>query len=499
MKMATRGLIALKRALHYKSFILGLVILSLFAYLIVYAYQTWPYDEAIAKWNNLEAWRDYPLLAKPAWITWFTGKKELEGSIILSSLIDPSLCTNETTGNKSVITCLNLTIARTPVNITITKEVRGRVLIQNFTFTLNYYYDEFPSEAGYTLMIDAKERVYIDMVFIKPNGLRVKIHEGYSDRGIKTELIKLKPGVLLPVQRSYREVINRTYGVEVDVTGIDPVKLLFTDDELFIKEGVLKVLNGIYTINIISRTIDINANVDAKFVIYGTVYGIAGTDGSRRDLFMAIAWGTPIAIAFGLTLAVLSTILVMIIAAIAAWYGRLVDSIISRVNEIFMILPFLPTIVMLFLLYGIDLWRMIWVILVFSVLGSGGIKSQRAMFLQIKEMPYIEAAKAYGASSPRIVFKYMVPRVIPLLIPSMVTAIPSFVFLEAALAILGIADPRLITWGKVLEDAFNRAALLIGAYHWILAPSIALFLLAVSFASIGLTLDRVFNPRLREL
>jgi peptide/nickel transport system permease protein len=497
--MVVKKLTTLKRALHYKSFILGLIILLLFVYLIVYAYQTWPFNEAIARWNDPEAWKEYPMLAKPAWITWFTGKKELEGTVSLSSLIDPSLCTSVIDENKSVVTCLNLNIARTPINITIIQEVRGRLLLQNVTFTLDYYYDEFPSEMGYMLSIDAKERVSIEIVLVKPDGLKITLDKGIYTKGVKTELIKLIPGRLSPVQIAYRDALNKTYGVEVDVEGIDPVKLLFTDDVLFVKEGVLKVLKGIYIITITSRTVDINATVNAKFTIYGTVYGIAGTDGNRRDLFMAVAWGTPIAMAFGLTLSVLSTILVMIVAAIAAWYGGVVDSVISRVNEIFMILPFLPTIVMLFLLYGIDLWRMIWIILVFSVLGSGGIKSQRAMFLQIKEMPYIEAARAYGAGNVRIVFKYMVPRVIPLLIPNMVTAIPSFVFLEAALAILGIADPRLITWGKVLEDAFDRAALLIGAYHWILAPSIALFLLAVSFASIGLTLDRVFNPRLREL
>jgi peptide/nickel transport system permease protein len=121
------------------------------------------------------------------------------------------------------------------------------------------------------------------------------------------------------------------------------------------------------------------------------------------------------------------------------------------------------------------------------------------MFFQIKEMGYIEAARAYGASNARIIFRYMVPRVISVLIPSIVTAIPGFVFLEAALAILGIVDPRLITWGKVLQEAYAAAALQGGYYHWILAPAISLFLLSIAFASIGFTLDKIFNPRLREL
>ena len=66
---------------------------------------------------------------------------------------------------------------------------------------------------------------------------------------------------------------------------------------------------------------------------------------------------------------------------------------------------------------------------------------------------YIEAARAYGASSPRIVFLYLIPRMIPLLIPGLVSSVPAFVFLEASLALLGLGDPGLPTWGKIINDA----------------------------------------------
>ena len=146
--------------------------------------------------------------------------------------------------------------------------------------------------------------------------------------------------------------------------------------------------------------------------------------------------------------------------------------------------------------------RSIWVILgVVILLGvfSAGIKTYRAIFLQVREAPYIEAAKAYGAGSFRIVFLYMIPRIIPVLVPQFVVLIPAFVFLEATLAILGLGDPVLPTWGKVLDDARANGALFHGDYYWLLEPAFLLMFTGLGFAMVGFALDRIFNPRLRKL
>ena len=118
--------------------------------------------------------------------------------------------------------------------------------------------------------------------------------------------------------------------------------------------------------------------------------------------------------------------------------------------------------------------------------------------MQIKEAPYIEAAKAYGASDARIILRYMVPRILPMLIPQFIVLIPSYVFLEASLAILGLGDPTLPTWGKVIQDAQSSGALYHGWYYWVLEPSVLLMLTGLAFSMVGYAMDRVFNPRLRD-
>ena len=93
----------------------------------------------------------------------------------------------------------------------------------------------------------------------------------------------------------------------------------------------------------------------------------------------------------------------------------------------------------------------------------------------------------------------MIPRMIPLLIPGLVSSIPAFVFLEATLAVLGLGDPVLPTWGKIINDAWSNGALYKGYYYWILEPAVLLMVTGLGFAMLGFALDRIFNPRLRGM
>jgi peptide/nickel transport system permease protein len=93
--------------------------------------------------------------------------------------------------------------------------------------------------------------------------------------------------------------------------------------------------------------------------------------------------------------------------------------------------------------------------------------------------------------------QYLVPRIIPLLIPQLVILIPANVFLEASLNLINLGDPVLPTWGKLIQDGVANSALLQGQYYWVLEPAVILLITGLSFAMVGFAMDRVFNPRLR--
>jgi peptide/nickel transport system permease protein len=275
---------------------------------------------------------------------------------------------------------------------------------------------------------------------------------------------------------------------------VRPSQGLFDDPE---QEG-LQVLKGTYRLEIAGLLFEPDAKLETTFVSYGRVHGWAGTDHLRREISVALLWGTPLAMAFGLLAALGTTITTMSIAAIGVWFGGWVDSVIQRLTEVNAIIPLLPILIMVGTLYSRSLVLMLGLVIVLSIFGLS-IKNYRAIFLQVKELPYIDAARAYGASNTRIIFRYLVPRILPLIIPQIVTLVPFFVFLEAALAVLGLGDPVLPTWGKLISEARSEGALYNGYYYWILEPSALLMLAGLAFAMVGFALDRVFNPRLREI
>ena len=148
--------------------------------------------------------------------------------------------------------------------------------------------------------------------------------------------------------------------------------------------------------------------------------------------------------------------------------------------------------------YSRTIWTILGLVILLNVF-SASMKTYHAMFLQFKELPYIEAAQAYGVGSFRMIFRYLIPRALPLLLPQFVLITPTFVFLEATLAVLGLGDPILPTWGKVINDALSNSAMYMGEYYWMILPSALLMAIGLGFALVGFALDRVFNPRLRTL
>ncbi len=343
-------------------------------------------------------------------------------------------------------------------------------------FTFDFTADTFPQELSlFTRSAFKQKQPFVEMLWLTPDGREIRLGD-FNSKAVDAYRFETDD-----------RLVRR-------LKGVAPQQALFADPA----SETPKPLKGEYTLRVMGLLFEDGADFDAKFVSYGQVHGIAGTDHRRRDLTVALMWGTPIALAFGLLAALGTTLTTMFIAAFGVWFGGAVDGVIQRITEVNLILPFLPILIMVGTFYSRSIWTILMVVIALSIFGSG-IKTYRAIFLQVKESPYIEAARAYGAGSGRIITRYLVPRIIPLLIPGLVVTIPSYVFLEASLAVLGLGDPILPTWGKIIDDANSNGALFNGYYYWVLQPAALLMLTGLGFSMVGFALDRVFNPRLREI
>lgn len=444
---------AFKEFGRYPSAIMGLSIIAALLTLSLYTMIAIPYSEGISLWRGGEdMWIENPRNARPSWVNWYS-RARLPATTVVST---------EDGATKQV------------------RPLPGGLRAVDIALALNYPYDGFPSEINLFLNAAYKERrPYVSMFWVAPDGRRIPL----GDRSVRAF-----ERYSISLDRLLSQRLGR----------IPPEVGLFSGPEAAADIDSAVPLRGQYELRIEGLLFEAESNLEAKLVVYGQVHGLAGTDHRRRDLMVALQWGTPIALAFGFLAALGSTLTTLLIAAIGVWFGRWIDAGIQRITEVNAILPTLPILIMIGIFYSRSLWVMLGAIIALSIF-SLGIKTYRSILLQVKESPYIEAARTYGTGNFRIIFRYMIPRVVPVLIPQFVTLIPSFVFLEAGLAVLGLGDPVLPTWGKVVNDAYVNGALYKGYYYWVLAPSALLMLTGAGFALVGFALDRIFNPRLRSL
>ena len=443
---------SIKDLAKYPSAVFGLSIIVILVLIAIYTFIKIPYEEALVLWRGGEAqWYNSPRNASPVWTNWFSSSKKPVSFNIPSTDEDVEVIISETSSGN---------------------------LDTTHTYTFDYQYDEFPQDMALYFTSDYEEKQpFAAVSWITPDGREIRV----VDLGLGRE----ETYVFSADNR-----LTRRLDGEYAKVG------LFADPNSDPENPT--PLKGEYQLVVRTLHFEEESEADSEFVLYGQVAGIAGTDHRRRDISVALLWGTPVALIFGLLAAVGTTVTTMIIAAVGVWKGGWVDEAIQRVTEITLILPLLPILIMIGTFYSKSIWVMLGVIILLSIFGAG-IKTYRAVFLQVKESPYIEAAQAYGASDTRIIIRYLVPRIIPLMVPQLVVLIPTFVFLEASLAVLGLGDPTLPTWGKVLNDAYNNAALYNGFYYWVLQPAILLMITGLAFAMLGFSLDRIFNPRLRGL
>ena len=438
---------AIQKLTLYPSAIAGLFAILLLVVVAIYTMITIPYSEAIHLWRGgEEVWYQNPRFAAPAWINYFSTKKYSESFAVNTT--DGTMIKSAMPGKDGVTT-------------------------YNISYEFDYQYDYYPQEMLLYLNSNFKtKQPFVSIELETPDNRTIRIGNfTFSD--------------------------NFTYRFSQDEKLLAKLRASEVIPALFTMPDSEKPLKGKYKLLVTGTTFEPDSDISVEFVSHGQVFGLAGTDHARRDLMLPLLWGTPVALAFGLIASMGTATLTMIISAVGAWYSGWLDELIQRITEVNLVLPFYAILIMIGTFYS----RSIWVILGAAILLSiftNSIKGYRAVFLQVKESMYIEAARAYGANNSRIIFLYLIPRMIPLLIPSLVQSIPAFVFLEASLAVIGLGDPVLPTWGKIIQDANSNGALYKGYYYWVLEPAVLLMITGLAFAVLGFALDRVFNPRLRD-
>jgi len=291
-----------------------------------------------------------------------------------------------------------------------------------------------------------------------------------------------------PITDSYDATLKKMFGSSMT----DPAQYVFSEPGRY--SYYISILFEDNNPKTLGKTVETTVYLDDLNVrLYGASYGLLGTDQYGRDIFAQFLYGARISLYVGLLSAILSVVIGLFVGLVAGYIGGFVDEISMRLSDMLLVLPGLPLLIVLMAVLGTSLFNLI---LIIGVLGWMGFsRVVRSQTLSLKERPFVEAAKAVGASRLHIIRRHILPNVMSLVYVSLALSVPSAIISEAALSWLGLFDPSVISWGRMLFDAQVNEG--IERLYWIIPPGISIALVSLSFILLGYALDEILNPKLR--
>jgi peptide/nickel transport system permease protein len=221
-----------------------------------------------------------------------------------------------------------------------------------------------------------------------------------------------------------------------------------------------------------------------------------GTDELGRSVLDLVIQGSQISLLVGFLATAISILIGALVGITAGYFGGWIGIVLMRLTDWFLVIPFLPLAIVLAAILGRGLFVIALVIAL--VTWAGTARVVRAQVLSLKERPYVERARALGASNRQIISRHILPNVFPLIFANTVLVVAVAILTETTLSFLGLGDPFSVSWGSILESAYAEGAISLGAWWYLVPPGLCIVLVVLGFTMCGYAFDEILDPRLRE-
>lgn len=222
---------------------------------------------------------------------------------------------------------------------------------------------------------------------------------------------------------------------------------------------------------------------------------LLGTDENGRSVLTLLIWGSRISLVVGLLATTISMLVGTVVGLVSGYFDGWVGALFFRLTEWFLVIPFLPLAIVLATVLQRGLLTIAFVIGITSWPGTALLI--RSQTLSIRERPYLERARVLGAGRGHQIAHHILPNVMPMVFANTTLTVAIAILSETTLSFLGLGDPTRISWGSMLEGAYDVGAMTTGSWWYILPPGICVVLVVLAFTLIGQALEDVLNPRLK--
>jgi len=220
-----------------------------------------------------------------------------------------------------------------------------------------------------------------------------------------------------------------------------------------------------------------------------------GLDDAGIDMVSLLLHGARTSLLVGFSAAVIAMLIGGTVGMVAGYVGGRTDSVLMRITDYMLVIPDVPLLLIAAAVWGRSLWGVILIIGVLSWAASARVV--RSQTKSLRQRGYVQRARSTGARDSRIILTHILPQVSPLLLTLAVFAIANAILAETAIAFLGLGDLDSVSWGRLIQNAFEGQALSRDAWWAIVPPGLAVSFLILSCTLVGRALEERLNPRLR--
>ncbi len=441
---------------------LGILVVSLLV--VIFEPIILPWRDANTKWRNIDYWIDNSAGAPPAWTNLFAKEKKA----VTTRLESPGRVESDMEGGGKLVT---------------------------LTFPYSFTADRAPLDLIFRATINGDVPVTVNVD--RPDGTSIELashfEQGLSNQGIRVTVNNEAKDSTFAFVKQF--LSDETLSSMSSGT-LEPANIVFSRADAAMA-GKFAALKGDYKLVVKAMVFDTaNSSIaDPFFVVSGSASGILGTDDMKRDVFSGLLAGLKWALLIGIMTSAISVIVGVLYGITSAYFGGVVDSVMQFIYQVVSSMPLLPVLIVVSAIFKPSIWFIVMVMVLFFWTGS--VMTVRSMALQLKEETYIEAAKALGSNNRRIIFRHMLPILIPYSFASMALSVPSAIVYESTVSLLGLGDATIVTWGQILHDAMAGGAVLNGVWWWIIPPGLLIAVMGMTFAFLGFAMDKILHPKLQ--
>lgn len=218
-----------------------------------------------------------------------------------------------------------------------------------------------------------------------------------------------------------------------------------------------------------------------------------GTDQAGRSILTLVIWGTRSSLTIGVIATACTVGIGTAFGLLAGHFTGLTSKVLMAVTDWFIAMPALPLAIALAAVLGQSDASITIAIAVTT--WSSTARVVRAQTLAVEARPFIERARALGAGQFQVLLRQVLPNVTPMVLVNSILTVSGAIVSEATLQFLGLGDPTSVSWGSMLDQAFQQGAVSSGAWWYIVPPGVAILIVVLGFTLTGRAIEAALNPR----